>query len=88
MRLANDAIYTTFIVGCLRFLHHSFEDLNGRRVHSFESIHVAVVSLLCTCPFLRVLLMSLSANVIRYHYTKLIAAGYIDSFEDLNQRKS
>ena len=36
--LANYAIYTKCIVGCcLRCLHHSFKDLNGRRVHSFES---------------------------------------------------
>ena len=48
-----------------------------------------IVSSVCVRPCLSVssMALSFSVNVIRYHYTKLIA-GYIDSLEHLNQRKS
>ena len=58
------------------------------RKNSVHTLH-CIVSSVCIRPCLSVssMALSLSVNVIRYHYTKLIA-GYIDSLEHLNQRKS
>ena len=57
-------------------------------VEELCALHYIVFSV-CIRPCLSVssMALSLSVNVIRYHYTKLIA-GCIDSLEHLNQRKS